>query len=258
MADDDLEQDRSLSRSGLSQTLTTEDQDDDPFSHRAERPSTSSQPPRITLADNTGDSSTAEPFEPVQSWGVTSIDRNRRRVKNVRESLRRPFTRTQAALDPTNAHLDVLYESQRGCYVFGKPLYSARAMFPREAAPWADEQCRPSLVDITNAQLPDPSWQWVWRTWYVDMSRDVDEEGWEYSFFFRGFAWHGISPWFHSFVRRRRWIRLRRRREEGLDAVFEDEGVFEDEPLEMGDPSLKKKEKRKSKKKRARMSEEGG
>lgn len=46
------------------------------------------------------------------------------------------------------------------------------------------------------------------------MSRDVDEEGWEYSFQFgNGFAWHGSHPWFHSFVRRRRWVRLRRKRE---------------------------------------------
>jgi hypothetical protein len=42
------------------------------------------------------------------------------------------------------------------------------------------------------------------------MSGDVDEEGWEYSFWFgKGCAWHGTHPWFHSFVRRRRWLRKR-------------------------------------------------
>lgn len=42
------------------------------------------------------------------------------------------------------------------------------------------------------------------------MSHDVDEEGWEYSFSFQpSFAWHGSHPWFHSFVRRRRWLRKR-------------------------------------------------
>ena len=47
----------------------------------------------------------------------------------------------------------------------------------------------------------------------MDMSRDVDEEGWEYSFSFqKGFSWHGTHPWFHSFVRRRRWLRKRIRR----------------------------------------------
>jgi hypothetical protein len=84
----------------------------------------------------------------------------------------------------------------------------------------------------------------------------VDEEGWEYSFFFRGFVWHGTSPWFHSFVRRRRWIRLRRRRMDDIDGRqfdggFEDEGVFEDEPLEMGDPTLKKAKSKGKKKAKA-------
>lgn len=59
----------------------------------------------------------------------------------------------------------------------------------------------------------DPNWEWTWSNWYVDMSRDVDEEGWEYSFSFqKGFAWHGNHPWFHSFVRRRRWLRKRARK----------------------------------------------
>jgi len=53
---------------------------------------------------------------------------------------------------------------------------------------------------------------WEWKTWYVDMSHDVDEEGWQYSFYFRKFAWHGNHPWFHSFVRRRRWLRKRVKR----------------------------------------------
>jgi hypothetical protein len=65
-------------------------------------------------------------------------------------------------------------------------------------------------VNITNAQVPDPSWEWSWKTWYVDMSYDVDEEGWQYSFSFASrFSWHGTHPWFHSFVRRRRWLRQR-------------------------------------------------
>lgn len=42
------------------------------------------------------------------------------------------------------------------------------------------------------------------------MTTDVDEEGWSYSFSFSpAFAWHGNHVWFHSFVRRRRWLRKR-------------------------------------------------
>lgn len=68
---------------------------------------------------------------------------------------------------------------------------------------------RASPVNITNAQPPDPSWEWVWKAWYVDMSGDTDEQGWQYSFSFASSSWHGTQPWFHSFVRRRRWVRLR-------------------------------------------------
>jgi hypothetical protein len=69
---------------------------------------------------------------------------------------------------------------------------------------------KPSPVNITNAQVPDPSWEWDWKSWYVDMSQDVDEEGWQYSsWLFKGFSWHGSHPWWHSFVRRRRWLRRR-------------------------------------------------
>lgn len=44
----------------------------------------------------------------------------------------------------------------------------------------------------------------------MDMTEDVDENGWAYSFSFSpAFAWHGNHVWFHSFVRRRRWLRKR-------------------------------------------------
>lgn len=65
-------------------------------------------------------------------------------------------------------------------------------------------------MSILDAQVPDPSWVWQWKTWYVDMMGDVDEAGWAYSFSFSpAFAWHGNHVWFHSFVRRRRWLRKR-------------------------------------------------
>ena len=109
-----------------------------------------------------------------------------------------------------NSVIDVLYENQRGWFLFGMPLYSANSLLNLDPAPWQNGMFQDSPVNITNAQVPDPSWQWAWRTWYVDMSHDVDEEGWEYSFSFQArFAWHGSHPWFHSFARRRRWLRKR-------------------------------------------------
>lgn len=110
-----------------------------------------------------------------------------------------------------DSHIDILYENQRGWFVFGIPLFSSKALWnlKLDQAPWVDAKYKPSAVNITNAQVPDPSWVWEWKSWYVDMSRDVDEEGWQYSLWFRGGAWHGSHPWFHSFVRRRRWLRKR-------------------------------------------------
>lgn len=106
--------------------------------------------------------------------------------------------------------IDILYENQRGAFFCGIPLYSAKSLLNFDPSGWQTSTFHDSPVNITNAQLPDPSWAWAWRTWYVDMSHDVDEEGWEYSFSFQeGFAWHGSHPWFHSFARRRRWIRKR-------------------------------------------------
>ena len=106
--------------------------------------------------------------------------------------------------------VDILYENQRGAFLCGIPLYSSKSLLNFDPSPWQTSGFKDSPVNITNAQVPDPTWIWVWKSWYVDMSHDVDEEGWEYSFSFRhGFAWHGNHPWFHSFVRRRRWLRMR-------------------------------------------------
>ncbi|RHZ67555.1 uncharacterized protein CDV56_109585 [Aspergillus thermomutatus] len=110
------------------------------------------------------------------------------------------------------SELDILYENQRGWFFFGIPLYSHSSLLNFDPSPWVTHDFRESPVNITNAQLPDPSWEWAWRSWYVDMSGDVDDQGWQYSFSFSSKAWHGSHPWFHSFVRRRRWVRLRVKR----------------------------------------------
>lgn len=112
-----------------------------------------------------------------------------------------------------DAVVDVLYENQRGSFFFGIPLFSSKSLLNFDPAAWVDGKFKAVPVNITNAAVPDPSWDWAWPSWYVDMSHDVDEEGWQYSFSFRhGFAWHGTHPWFHSFVRRRRWLRKRVRK----------------------------------------------
>lgn len=119
--------------------------------------------------------------------------------------------------DKPEHEIDILYENQRGSFFCGIPLYSHSSLLNFDPAAWVNRDFRNSPVNITNAQVPDPSWMWMWKTWYVDMSGDVDEEGWQYSFMFGNkFAWHGTHPWFHSFVRRRRWLRKRVKRTDGI------------------------------------------
>lgn len=136
------------------------------------------------------------------SEAVDFADRDRGRPENRKKEHHKPQT-----------VIDVLYENQRGSFLFGIPLYSHSSLLNFDPSPWVNKDFKDSPVNITNAQVPDPSWEWVWKTWYVDMSYDVDEEGWQYSFAFGSkTAWHGTHPWFHSFVRRRRWLRKRVKR----------------------------------------------
>lgn len=140
--------------------------------------------------------------ETVDFAGNHSLDRGRKSVEKRRIESKH--------LKHQVHEIDILYENQRGSFFCGIPLYSHSSLLPTDPSPWVNKHFHDSPVNITNAQVPDPSWEWAWKTWYVDMSYDVDEEGWQYSFSFgRSFAWHGTHPWFHSFVRRRRWLRKR-------------------------------------------------
>jgi hypothetical protein len=106
--------------------------------------------------------------------------------------------------------IEVLYENQRGGFMCGLPMFSSKSLLNFDPSAWTNAAFKSSPVNITNAQVPDPSWTWAWKSWYVDMSLDVDDEGWQYSYSFQPyFSWHGTHVWFHSFVRRRRWLRQR-------------------------------------------------
>ncbi|CEH14317.1 FER-1-LIKE [Ceraceosorus bombacis] len=76
---------------------------------------------------------------------------------------------------------DVLHENQRGLLVFGIPKFSARTLLQWDPAAWTNAKNRDSPYSIVNAQLPDPSWEWVHPEWLIDMSGDVDEAGWQYA-----------------------------------------------------------------------------
>ncbi|KAL6863949.1 hypothetical protein J3F83DRAFT_762249 [Trichoderma novae-zelandiae] len=108
--------------------------------------------------------------------------------------------------------IDILYENERGGFMCGVALFSSAALGCLDPTPWTNAYHHPSPTDIHTAQVPDPSWEWVWPEWRINHQDGMDEGGWEYSFAFqRQFSWHGPT-WWNSFVRRRAWIRMRARR----------------------------------------------
>jgi hypothetical protein len=119
--------------------------------------------------------------------------------------------------EPESA-IDILYENQRGGFLCGIALFSGRALGNLDPAPWTNSANKTSGTNITNAQVPDPSWEWAWKEWSINHTEEVDADGWEYSFMFaKAFSWHGPS-WWNSFVRRRAWIRKRVKRHTGYKA----------------------------------------
>ncbi|KAK3115661.1 hypothetical protein LTR53_004762 [Teratosphaeriaceae sp. CCFEE 6253] len=169
--------------------------------------------------ESTGDTSTkpgTDEGDGLERTPTGYLERGRAKAKGL---LKRKRTR-RFGREKEDTVIDILYENQRGWFLFGAPRFSSSTLLPSDPRPWQNAQFRTSPVSILSAQVPDPNWEWVWKSWYTDMSRDVDEDGWEYSLMFRQETnWHGNHPWFHSFVRRRRWVRMRRRKSDTRQAT---------------------------------------
>ena len=150
---------------------------------------------------NNSDTRTYEEGQPRKDGGRAG------RIRDKFPFRKKAKAKSRAKVD---TFIDVLYENQRGSFLCGIPLYSSNSLLNFDPSPWQTANFKDSAVNITNFQLPDPSWAWGWKTWYVDMSHDVDEQGWEYSFSFNSiYSWHGTHPFLYSFARRRRWLRRR-------------------------------------------------
>ncbi|KAI9279187.1 hypothetical protein BY458DRAFT_584984 [Sporodiniella umbellata] len=136
--------------------------------------------------------------------------------KSLRGLVKPTVSKSQVKLPPLPPHdpqideyvYDILYECQRGSLSVG---YSSKTLLQFDPNPWCDADMKFTPMNTANYQLPDPTWQWVSKDWMIDMTEDVDEVGWQYSLKFHGADWHGNYKHFRSFVRRRRWIRLRHR-----------------------------------------------
>ncbi|PGH01319.1 hypothetical protein AJ79_07956 [Helicocarpus griseus UAMH5409] len=161
--------------------------------------------------------------EPQLSKRPSSTEAGKRSIIQTIDVERAP-SQSQPPPAPETIEIDVLYENQRGWWFFGVPLYSAESLLNLDPSAWLTRSLEVSPVDITNAQVPDPSWEWAWDRWYIDMSYDVDEAGWQYSLAFSSrFAWHGTHPWYHCFARRRRWLRKRVKKSEGIGGGSEED-----------------------------------
>ncbi|KAF9165561.1 hypothetical protein BGX21_011661 [Mortierella sp. AD011] len=125
---------------------------------------------------------------------------------------RRYFQRPEDCKPEGDFVYEILYQHQRGAFIFGTPKFSSKSLLPIDPDEWTDDRFETSPMDIKDFVVPDPTWEWVHKTWLVDMTGDVDEDGWEYATTFHGSPWHGNYEAFQSFARRRRWIRLRKRK----------------------------------------------
>lgn len=122
---------------------------------------------------------------------------------------------------PPEDAIDILYENERGGFLCGIPLFSSKALGAADLAPWTYSNFKPSATDITNAQPPDPTWEWASPEWQINHDEGTDEDGWEYSFMFsKKFSWHG-PKWYCSYVRRRAWVRKRVKKDLGYKAPME-------------------------------------
>ncbi|KNE64824.1 hypothetical protein AMAG_10159 [Allomyces macrogynus ATCC 38327] len=111
---------------------------------------------------------------------------------------------------PPHVEYEEVWENQRGTAIFGRPKFSAKSLLPTDRGPWSDERGN-FRMPKDRLQLPDPAkWEWDGE-WMIDMSGDVDPEGWQYAFNFGTFPWSAACG-LTSYVRRRRWVRLRKPR----------------------------------------------
>ncbi|KAF7858575.1 hypothetical protein EAF04_009175 [Stromatinia cepivora] len=140
---------------------------------------------------------------PPENGNAVDDEENRGRSRS------RKRTKAQQERDRLPFEIDILYENERGLVLCGMHMFSSKALGNLDPAPWTKITGKPSLTDISNSQVPDPSWEWAWPEWIINHDDGVDDEGWEYSFAFsKKFSWHN-AKWYNSFVRRRVWIRKR-------------------------------------------------
>jgi len=123
--------------------------------------------------------------------------------------LQQHYIHRQNKQEKAIVEVEEVWENQRGTVLMGGPRFSANSLLPTDRGHWSDESGN-QKIEKDKLQLPTPEWEWVEPNWIIDTRGDVDADGWQYAFNF------GLFPWSKnctvmSYVRRRKWIRSRKR-----------------------------------------------
>jgi hypothetical protein len=172
----------------------------------------------------------------------------------------------------------ILHENQRSptttfsLSIRGPPKYSVNNLLKSDRAPWTHLDGKPtskdgvrlpvgptsSTVSIVSVTSSKPQKRWFWVTdWQIDMTHPrVDSQGWQYakSFEEHDKNWHSTPQSNNgSWVRRRRWVRVMKRRVDLLDdgsvlQLVQDNNAQRDSPdyVERAEAIIKKVQDNKS------------
>ena len=117
------------------------------------------------------------------------------------------LTSSPGPIDPSNPHNDPLHTLKEINEKGGK------GKWPPDALRLYYSPFSPYDPFLSLDSRRGQSFMWRQDRWYVDMRGDVDQEGWEYAFYWNGRwrwcggNWHGQARLVHAWVRRRKWIR---------------------------------------------------
>lgn len=102
--------------------------------------------------------------------------------------------------------------------IFSVPYYSSLSLLPTDPSPYtlpnaSTKRSEQPPITLANYPLPDGNWQWISRSWMIDMGANtgaVQHDGFEYNWSFRNHAWRAQVGVLSAggWVRRRRWVRL--------------------------------------------------
>ena len=127
----------------------------------------------------------------------------------------RVFKQFNDSISTTPYQFDFIIENERGIKIFGIPLFSHRSLLPIiDPSNYQNingKRLTVPLSKLENYPLPDSNWEWEWSHWYVYMYKDVDPTaGCTRIFFQCDNGWR--KYYFGNTIRKRVWIRLRKKR----------------------------------------------